>query len=145
MAPAEEGEEGEVVRANDAFYDAFAARDLEAMDAIWAREHPVACLHPGWDALRGREEVMASWRSIMENAASPRISFVRAEAYVLGTAAFVIGYERIEGATLVATNVFVKEDGRWKLAHHHASPVRADVDSDDAPDPPEPPDPHTIN
>ena len=141
-----EGDEAAVILANEAFYDAFSARDLSAMEDVWAREHAVACLHPGWDALRGRDEVMASWRAIMENAGSPRVAFARAEAYVLGTAAFVIGYERIGGATLVATNVFVREGSAWKLAHHHASPVRAEIEDDEPPEPPEPPpDPHTIN
>jgi ketosteroid isomerase-like protein len=132
-----------VLLANEAFYQAFAARDFAAMEDVWAREHDVACLHPGWDALRGREEVMTSWRAILENAASPQIAFVRGQAYVLGSAAFVIGYERIEGATLIATNVFVREGSNWKLAHHHASLVRATVEDDEPPEPP--PDPRTIN
>ena len=58
-------DEEEVLRANESFYAAFASRDLGAMDSLWARESPVACLHPGWNLLSGRDEVMRSWRGIL--------------------------------------------------------------------------------
>ena len=48
-------DEEAVLAANEEFYRAFAARDLAAMDALWAQETPVACVHPGWDALVGRD------------------------------------------------------------------------------------------
>ncbi|MBO0736369.1 MAG: nuclear transport factor 2 family protein, partial [Alphaproteobacteria bacterium] len=41
-----------VLAANLEFYRAFAARDLAAMDVLWAQRAPVACLHPGWTALK---------------------------------------------------------------------------------------------
>ena len=37
-----------VLAANLEFYRAFAARDLAAMDRIWARRATVLCTHPGW-------------------------------------------------------------------------------------------------
>ena len=51
-------EHAAVLFANDAFYLAFCNRDLDAMDAIWARETPITCNHPGWDPLSDRDEVM---------------------------------------------------------------------------------------
>ncbi|MEE8533734.1 MAG: nuclear transport factor 2 family protein, partial [Alphaproteobacteria bacterium] len=44
-------DEQTVLFVNEAFYQAFADGDLAAMDAVWAREAPVACIHPGWAAL----------------------------------------------------------------------------------------------
>jgi hypothetical protein len=41
-----------VLDANSAFYRAFAARDVAAMEAVWSGERPVACIHPGWDGVR---------------------------------------------------------------------------------------------
>ena len=38
-----------VLAANLEFYRAFTMRDVAAMDALWARDAPVACLHPGMD------------------------------------------------------------------------------------------------
>ena len=51
-------DEQEVLFANEAFYRAFGDRDRHAMDEMWARENPVACVHPGWGALIGRAAVL---------------------------------------------------------------------------------------
>jgi ketosteroid isomerase-like protein len=118
--------ESEVLAANQTFYEAFARADLAALDGLWARRAPVACIHPGWDALHGRAEVMASWRSILQGGQAPAVRCTRPRASVLGDAAFVICGETIEGADLVAivaTNTFVREDGAWRMVHHQASPV----------------------
>src|SRR5690606_19667007 len=65
--------DAEVLAANERFYDAFAGRDADAMDALWAERSAVACLHPGWPPIRGRDEVLASFRSIFDNDDSPPI------------------------------------------------------------------------
>jgi ketosteroid isomerase-like protein len=112
-----------VLDACSAFYRAFARRDLRAMEALWARVAPVTCIHPGWDALRGRDEVLASWRRILEGEA-PAIASTAASAHVSGDLAWVLCHERIRGgAPLVATNVFVREAGAWRLCHHQAGPL----------------------
>ena len=118
----------EVLAANAAFYAAFAEKDVEGMEAVWARESSVACVHPGWRALHGREAVMASWRAILEGEGAPGISFTNALAYVNGTSAFVICVERLPPGSLLSTNLFVQEDGEWRMVHHHAGPAPADVD-----------------
>jgi len=123
----------EVLLANDAFYSAFAGRDVDAMDAVWARRASVACVHPGWPPLTGRDAVMASWRGILRGPGAPNIACTEAECHVLAESAFVVCIERLEGAALVATNVFVREDGAWRLVHHHAGPI-AEAD-DERPDP----------
>lgn len=112
-----------VLEANSAFYRAFAARDLPAMEELWARRAPVACIHPGWDALRGRKRVMESWQGILAGDA-PAISCTFASAHVLGEAAYVVCRERIDGGPpVVATNVYVREGSAWKLCHHQAGMV----------------------
>jgi ketosteroid isomerase-like protein len=116
-------DETAVLAANDAFYRAFAARDLKALDHLWARRASVACIHPGWQALRGRESVMTSWKDILENPGAPAIACVHPSASVFGDIAFVICNERIPGAELIATNVFTREDGEWRMVHHHAGGV----------------------
>jgi ketosteroid isomerase-like protein len=115
--------ESEVLAANEAFYDAVARRDPAAMDVLWSRIHPVACIHPGWQALRTREEIMASWEAIMSNPQQPRIVAGGAEASVLDDIAIVICREFVAGASLLATNVFAREEGRWRIVHHHSGPV----------------------
>ena len=65
-----------VLAANLEFYRAFSARDLVAMDALWARQAPVICIHPGWPPLADRDSVMESWHGILANPDSPRLSWL---------------------------------------------------------------------
>lgn len=117
--------------ANSAFYAAFAARDYVAMDAVWSAREQVTCIHPGWSALIGRESVMHSWRTILANPNAPRISCHNESAYVYDAVGYVICYEALPEGVLVATNVFAREVGEWKLVHHQAgqSPAPAHLDS----------------
>ncbi|MGZ3421500.1 MAG: nuclear transport factor 2 family protein [Polyangiales bacterium] len=124
-------DEDDVLKANARFYDAFVRRDADAMDALWARTLPVACIHPGWSALRGRARVLASWRGILGNPGSPKLRCVGASVHLLGEVAFVICYEEVEGGRLLATNVYAREDGEWKMVHHQAGPTsRRDEDEE---------------
>lgn len=109
--------------ANEAFYRAFADRDMEAMDEIWADDDSVACIHPGWGPLFGRDEVMQSWAAIIANPNSPDIACLSATAHIFGSAGFVVCYEEIAGQYLVATNIFVRDGSIWKLVHHQAGPT----------------------
>jgi ketosteroid isomerase-like protein len=112
-----------VLAANQAFYAAFARGDLSAIEGLMAERVPVACIHPGWDALHGRDEVLASLRAILSGSGAPSISCVDPVAHVLGDTAYVICGESLDGSYLIATNIFVREDGVWRLCHHHAGPV----------------------
>lgn len=118
-----------VLAVNATFYTAFAERDVEAMDEIWARATPVACIHPGWPVITGRDEVMASWQRILGNAAAPRVQCVSPEAFLCGDAIFVVCYERLESALLAATNIFVRENGLWRMIHHQAGPSQGDIEA----------------
>ncbi|MFT3912980.1 MAG: nuclear transport factor 2 family protein [Anaeromyxobacteraceae bacterium] len=113
----------EVLEANQAFYRAFSRKDAAAMDLLWAEAHPVACVHPGWDVLDGREDVMGSWEAILDGDGAPQVAVSLAQAHVLGEVAFVTCHEVVDGGRLAATNVFVREAGRWRLVHHQASPI----------------------
>jgi hypothetical protein len=112
-----------VLDANEAFYDAFADGDLDALDALWAERASVSCIHPGWDALYGREEVMASWRSILSGERAPEVVCLDPVVQLYGDTAVVICGEAIDEHFLIATNVFVREDGEFRLCHHQAGPV----------------------
>jgi ketosteroid isomerase-like protein len=112
-----------ILAANRDFYRAFAEQNADAMAEVWAREHVVACIHPGRGALHGRDVVMASWRAILASPEAPEVTFTDAILVVVGDAAFVTCIERIGSAKIAATNVFVIEGGKWRLVHHHAGPM----------------------
>lgn len=115
--------DGEVRAANEAFYAAFAGRDIGTMDVLWSRAVPVTCIHPGWNVLSGREAVMGSWEAILANPEQPRVVAGGAQVQVIGETAIVTCRELVAGSPLAATNVFVREDGRWRLVHHQSGPV----------------------
>jgi ketosteroid isomerase-like protein len=114
-----------VLEANEAFYRAFNAKDPAAMDDAWAAEHDVACIHPGWNALLGREDVLASWHNILTNPNQPRIVIGGAQVVFTSDTAIVLCREFVAGSPLIATNVFVTEAGVWKLIHHQSGGVAA--------------------
>ena len=116
-----------VLFANEAFYRAFADRDMDAMEDLWAVSAPVCCIHPGWEAIYERYDVIESWRAIFSGATSPAINCVAPRVYFYGEAAFVVCFEEIQGDHLIATNYFVREAGRWRMVHHQAGPTRAVV------------------
>ena len=113
-------DERAVVRVNAAFYEAFCRRDMQRMEALWATEHDVAVVHPGWPAVYGRDNVLASWQDILQSRSSPDITCAHVHAFVMGDVAFVVCTEQLFTQDLVATNVFVRESGDWKIVHHHA-------------------------
>jgi len=113
-------EQAAVLFANEAFYVAFAACDYPAMEALWSGRERISCVHPGWNVLAGHEPVMESWRAILASPNAPRVGCRNAVAHVLGDTAYVVCYEAIDGSFLVATNVFVREHGGWKMVHHQA-------------------------
>ena len=112
-----------VLAANLEFYRAFAARDVAAMDMLWARKAPVACLHPGWTALDDREAIIESWAGILSNPDAPRIACYDEQVLFYGDVALVLCEEQLEGGALAASNFFVREDGEWRIAHHHAGQI----------------------
>jgi ketosteroid isomerase-like protein len=142
-----------LVELNEDFYAAFEAGDLDAMDGLWVNgelARSVTCVHPGWPALRGRDEVMRSWAMIMAN--TTYIQFVLTDVEVeVGTDFAVLtcveniltaadededdGPEesaQFAGAKGVATNVFRRTPEGWRLWVRHGSPVIADTSDDDS-------------
>lgn len=109
-----------VLFANEAFYVAFAAGDADAMDEVWAKRAPVTCIHPGHGLLAGRKTVMESWRAILRHAQTRSIHCVNPTAWLIGDVAYVVCHEVLEQGFLIATNVFVREGGTWKMVHHQA-------------------------
>ena len=116
-------EEASVLVANERFYQAFNQKDFDAMDHVWARETPVVCVHPGWNVLVGRQPVLDSWQGILGNPAQPRIVVGGATVTIVGETAVVVCREFVAGTPLAATNLFVREDGNWRIFHHHSGPV----------------------
>lgn len=125
-----------VLEANQDFYRAFSDGDFEAMSRLWAARAPIACMHPGLPAIVGRARVLGSWKRILGDASGWDMSCRDARAHVLGDTAFVTCFEASgDGpAHLAATNVFVLEDGEWRMVHHQAGPLSEPVPTSSSPE-----------
>ncbi len=111
-----------VLAANLEFYRAFGQGDYAGMDAIWARRARVLCLHPGWSAIEGRDAVMDSWRHVLGDP-DFRILCHDERVHLYGDIAIVLCEEELSGGILAATNIFIREDGAWRMIHHQASAI----------------------
>lgn len=117
--------EAKILEANREFYLAFSRGDYDAMSELWAKSSPVACLHPGAPLLAGRAAVLGSWRQLLTGSPSWQMVSREPSVHLLGEVAFVTCLEANgdQPAHLVATNIFVYEDRRWRLVHHQAGPL----------------------
>ena len=116
-----------VAAANAAFYDAFERRDLDAMARVWEHGERTTCVHPGWAALTGWDEVRASWQALFDG--PQRLQFIVTDerVQVVGDLAWVTCNENLIDAgtahSVAATNVFARGVDGWRLVHHHGSPI----------------------
>jgi ketosteroid isomerase-like protein len=117
-------DETALLEANNAYYRAFAARDLGAMNELWAEEG-VSCVHPGWPAIIGRMPVLASYRDIFRNPGQEAVTARDPQTLIEGADGRVFCVEEVGGGLLLATNWFRWSGERWRLVHHQASPLAA--------------------
>jgi ketosteroid isomerase-like protein len=119
--------------ANARFYRAFEALDLAEMDAVWAHGDHVRCVHPGWPLLRGWDEVRESWQRIFEHGGEMRFTLSDVHVNPGGELGWVTctenilseAGERVTVTAILATNLFERAAGGWRMIHHHASHVMA--------------------
>ena len=124
--------ESDAVRdASDQFYsalDEMAKGDASSMADVWSHEDDVTTMHPiggreeSWDAVKGSWEGVASMSEGGEVTRTDQLIRVTGDlAYELCTesASMTIAGDQLslEGR---ATNVYRKENGEWKVVHHHA-------------------------
>lgn len=124
------------------FYAAFERCDLEAMMAVWCEDGHIMCIHPHGPRLVGWQEIRDGWRQIMAN--SPSMRFRIDELSAIESEDLVVRFvnENIYVAdadepefTVMATNVYRRTAGGWRMVLHHASPSPATLRhaADDAP------------
>jgi len=132
MAKAQMDEQVEaVLAANDNFYRALSLADFNDMQRLWLPSADAVCLHPGWLALHGWEDIRESWRSIFKNQGPLHVWASEPQVRIYNQTAEVVCLENIDTAQIAsagviqtrATNVFRLADGHWKLLEHHAVPL----------------------
>jgi ketosteroid isomerase-like protein len=119
--------------ASQTFIAAIAARDIHAMDKVWAHEPHATFIGPlSTTVVVGWEGVRKAWE--MRFGQFDRVTISLAESHVRtnGKVAWTVGVEKVEllrkdGKTLgfdaFVTNVFEERDGRWLMVSHQATPM----------------------
>lgn len=121
-----------VIAANERFYEAFRSGDFSAMEKVWSPRDDVSVYHPSWPGILGREDVMASWYQVMVMAEPPPV-FARDVTVVRARkTAMVFCIEVLGDSRMSASNVFVEENGEWKLTNHHACPLPSNQQPNEA-------------
>jgi ketosteroid isomerase-like protein len=120
---------------NRRYYDAFQSLNVDEIAKVWWHDDAASCVHPGWDIRHGWLSVRESYREIFSNTRLIRFALGDVRTRVIGDIAYVTCVENLvseEGdasdylGAVLATNVFERRRGEWKLIHHHASPFSSD-------------------
>lgn len=119
-----------VKEANQRFYDAFGALDIEMMDQVWEASDQALCVHPGWQPLVGWQPIRASWEGIFDNTTLMHFNLRYVNVAVQGDSGWVTCVENITTVlqgrasdfSALATNIFVRTPQGWRMVVHHASP-----------------------
>ena len=121
----------EILNVNENFYQAFNRGDLNLMKSVWAQNDSVACIHPGWEVLRGFDVIIQSWEKIFVG--SENLEIKLSEIKVSGDGGmiwvscqenlFAMSMSGVQVSKVHATNLFEKVRDQWKMVLHHASSV----------------------
>ncbi len=111
----------------NAFYDAFRALDVDAMQNVWMDSLTVSCIHPGGELLQGYAAVIDSWADIFTGSEPPQVEYRLVQSNASDNLAVHTVEERVSTgsgarrAVVLATNIYGLVDGEWRMLAHHAS------------------------
>ena len=115
------------------FRRVFAARDLQAMMAVWAPGDDIACIHPFGTRLVGQATVRGSWEAIFTQTASLSFRIGEVQVFALDALSVHVVHEHIHvGAhaqsepPLIATNVHRLIGASWRMVVE-LGPVNATI------------------
>jgi ketosteroid isomerase-like protein len=122
-------DEAAVLSANRRYYDAFEAKDMDAMSDLWERSDRAICTHPGWATLEGWGPVAASFFALFQGGQQIQFVLTRETAVVAGDTAWVSLDENLlgdqGGVTVATVNIFVRSgEDSWRMVCHHGSVVQ---------------------
>jgi ketosteroid isomerase-like protein len=125
--------EAALLAANGAFYDAVESLDLDVMARVWDDADDVFCVHPGGEMIAGWGPVRRSWAAIFASTSYLQCIVTDVRCRVGGDLGWVTctenlltaagEHDHVGAARAIASNLFARRHGRWRMVAHHASPV----------------------
>ncbi len=132
--------EDEIRQASEQFYAALNRTingDPEPMMEVWSHGSDVAIMPPSGGIVVGWEEVRTSWEQAAQTTFEGQVSqddlvvvpLADDVAYTLGTehGQAKLGEETV-GIDWRVTNIYRREEGEWKIVHHHTDVSHALVE-----------------
>ncbi len=115
--------------ANQRFYDAFGALDIDLMEAAWETSEQAVCVHPGWPPIVGWNLIKESWQRIFDSTTLMHFNIHYVNVVSTGDSGWVTCVENISSVLqgrasnfgILATNIFVRTPLGWRMTAHHAS------------------------
>lgn len=131
--------ENEVRNASAQFYSALNQMlngDAKALSDIWSHGSDVTTMHPVGGRQVGWNEVWETWVGVAKASADGKVELKDPLIRVVGDLAYEVGVEDVDfklagekvACQIRATNIYQREDGAWKITHHHGDLVPAMVD-----------------
>jgi len=124
---------GRINAASQVFIAAISARDIHAMDKVWAHEPYAAFIGPlSTTVVIGWEGVRKAWEMRFSQFDRVTISSAESHVHTNENLAWAVGVEKIDllrkdGTTLsfntFVTNVFENHEGRWLMVSHQSTPI----------------------
>ena len=132
--------EEEIQQASEQFYAAL-NRTINGYSGpimeVWSHGSEVTAMHPLGGRETGWEEVRASWEQVAQGFSDGQVSIEDLVvvplsddvAYTLGTeqGQATLGEETV-GIDWRVTNIYRREEGEWKMVHHHTGVSHALVE-----------------
>ena len=116
--------------AEDAYYDAIEACDLEMMMTVWDDSSDSACLLPMQPLQQGPEAIRGMWRPMLDKALGLDITVNHLQWIEHGDVAIhlleemvTLGDGKERQPPIYATNVYRRGDDGWRLLLHLNSPA----------------------
>jgi len=130
--------ENDVRQASAQFYAALNKMgngDASAMSDIWSHDATVTTMHPIGGREVGWDEVKGPWGLVAQMSSGAQISLNDQIIQVVGDMAYEVGLEQgqftLAGEPIAidhrVTNIYRRENGAWKIVHHHSDVAPAMV------------------
>ena len=101
--------------------------DADDMAEVWSHRADVTTHHPVGGRQIGWKAVADSWNGVADMSSNGTVTLKDQHIRVIGDVAYELGTEhvdmtlageQIQGGVRV-TNIYHREDGTWKIIHHH--------------------------